>query len=185
MMPATVRELAAGRAVKVTRLFQFEFLSSTQRFWDGLNYLTAGGEQWQGAGKLISVSGLEWAEGLAASAATFTLAGTTPELIDAAIRGDTEVAERPCAIFLQFLSERYVALDDPVAVWAGTMDRMIFRGGVKTQTISLTAETLFVERNHASNGLLTDSDQQYRWPGDRALEFAPTLIHKTEDWLRG
>lgn len=185
MMPETVRELAAGRAVKVTRLFRFEFASSTQRFWDGLNYLTAGEQRWQGAGKLISVSGLEWAEGLAASQASFSLSGTTPELVAAAISSDTEVKGRPCAVFLQFLSDRYVALDDPVGVWAGRMDQIIFKGNLRKQELSLTAETLFVDRVRSPNGLLTDTDQQARWPGDRGLEFAPTLLNKTVDWLRG
>lgn len=184
-MPETVREMAAGRAVAVARLFRFEFRSSTQRFWDGLNYITAGGQQWQGAGKLISVSGLEWAEGLGASQATFQLAGTTPELILAARNSKTEVKGRPCAVFLQFLSDRYVPLDQPVAVWAGIMDRIVFRGNVKQQVLSMNAETVFAERVRSPNGLLTDSDQQVRFPGDRGLEFPPSLINKTENWLRG
>ena len=185
MMPETVRELAAGRAVKVTRLFRFEFLSSTQRFWDGLNYLTAGGQQWQGAGKLISVTGLEWAEGLGASQATFTLSGSTSDLVNAAINSETEVNGRPCAVFLQFLSDRSVALDSPVGVWAGCMDRIVFKGDVNRQSLSMTAETLFVDRVRSPNGLLTDTDQQARWPGDRGLQKMPELIQKSVDWLRG
>lgn len=185
MMPETVRELAAGRSVAVTRLFRFEFANSTQRFWDGLNYLDAGGQQWQGAGKLISVSGMEWAEGLGAGKVTFGLSGTTPDLINAARNSRTEVNDRPCAVFLQFLSERYVALDQPVGVWAGTMDRIVFSGSLKTKTLSLTAETLFVDRIRSTNGLMTQSDQMSRWPDDTGLNFMPTLINKTVDWLRG
>lgn len=185
MMPETVREMAAGRAVKVARLFQFDFLSGTKRFWDGLGDLPAGGHTWQGAGDLISVSGLEWAEGLAAAQATFLLAATTPEIIQVALTAEIEAKNRPCAVMLQFLSERYVALDQPVGVWAGRMDRPIFKGDVRNQQINLTAETLFVDRIRAPWGLQTDTDQQARFPGDRGFEFMPTLINKDVDWLRG
>jgi hypothetical protein len=185
MMPALVRELAAGGSVAVTRLFQFNFASGTKRYWDGLGPITIAGNVWEGAADLISVSGLEWAQGLAASQVTFTLAGTTPELIEAAINGDIEAKQRPCSVYLQFLNAAYDPLDDIIPIWAGRMDRPIFRGTVTSQQISLQAESLFVERIRAPWGLLTDTDQQARFPGDRGLEFMPSLINKTEDWLRG
>lgn len=184
MMPETVREIAAGTAVAVARLVRMDFTSRTVRFWDGVGYLTAGGEEWQGHGGLISISGMEQAEGLGASQATFTLDGTTPELLEAARTSDVEVKNRPIAVFLQFLSDRYVPLDQPVAVWAGRMDRMSASIGLKTQSLSLTAESLFVERIRAPWGLQTDSDQQARWPGDLGYSFMPSLRYKSVPWLR-
>jgi hypothetical protein len=184
MMPETVREMAAGNKVAVTRLFEFEFASKTGRYWDGFNTLSAGGFDWQGSAGIIGVSGLEWAEGLSASQATFTLSGTTPELVEAAINSEEEVTDRPCAVFIQFLSARYVPLDQPVAIWTGIMDRLVFKGDVKNQQLSLQAETLFVDRVRSPNGLLTDPDHQARWPGDLGMQFAPKLIHATVDWLR-
>lgn len=186
MMPETVQEMASGNAVSVTRLFEFEFQSSTQRFWDGLNYLETGdGRRWQGAGKLISVSGLEYAENMAAQPASFSLSGATPELLAVAINADTEIKNRPCAVYLQFLSAKYTPLDDPIAIWVGRMDTLSFKGNLNNQTLTLNAETLFVERTRSPYGLLTDTDQQARWPGDLGLVFAASLKHKTTNWLRG
>lgn len=184
MMPETVRELAAGRSVAVAQLFEFEFRSSTQRFWDGLNYLTAGSRQWQGAGKLISATGLEYASDMSASPATFTLSGATPELIAFAIASEFEVKERPCAVYIQFLSSRFAALDNPIAIWSGKMDQLSFKGDVKNQSLSLSAETLFVGRARSQNGLQTDRDQQARWPGDLGMSIMPKLKNKTVNWLR-
>ena len=65
------------------------------------------------------------------------------------------------------------------------MDTVSLSAGLGRQSISLTAETLFVDRVRAPWGLQTDTDQQARWPGDRGFEFAPSLIFKTVNWLRG
>lgn len=186
MMPSTVAEMAAGRSVAVTRLFEFAFTSSTQRFWDGLGYLdTTDARRWQGAGKLIGVSGLEYAENLAAQPATFSLSGATPELVAAAIDGETEVKNRPVRVYLQFLTSRYVPLDAPIAIWAGRMDVLTFSGTATQQNLSLSAETLFVDRIRAPYGLQTDTDQQARYPGDLGMVFMPELKNKTTNWLRG
>lgn len=184
-MPELVRDLAAGGSVAVTRLFQFNFASGTKRFWDGIGPIDIAGNEWEGAADVISVSGMSWAEGIAASQVTFTLSGTTPELIEAAINSGIEAKRRPCSVYIQFLSARYTPLDSIIPVWAGRMDRPVFRGTVDSQQISMQAESLFVERIRAPWGLLTDTDQQARYPGDRGLVFMPSLINKTEDWLRG
>lgn len=185
MMPATVAALAAGHRVSRAVLAEFAFRSSTQRFWDGLRWLTAGGQQWLGAGQLISIDGLEHAAGMGASAATFRLSGVDATLLAIAADSRSEVAGRRCAVYWQFLDESTgTALDDPIALWVGTMDVMTFAAGVDAQSITLTAETRFSRRVRAPWGMLTDADQQARYPGDRGLEFMPTLISKTVDWLR-
>lgn len=185
MMAETVQALSEGRHVAVATLFEFQFLSRTVRFWDGTGKLTAGGSEWDGSGKVITVSGLEQAAGLGAGAATFTLSGTTPELLAAAVTAEIEVKNRPCAVYIQFLSDPYTVYDEPQAVWAGNMDTLVFKGDVRNQSITLTAESLFVERIRAPYGYMTDTDQQARWPGDRGFEFMPKLINKTVPWLTG
>lgn len=185
MMPSVVREKAAGREVLVAQLYEFQFLSQTCRFWNGLGFLdTLDERRWQGAGKVISVSGLQYPTAQASASATFTLSGSTPELLGAAINSDTEVTGRPCAVYLQFLTGRYKPLDAPVAVWSGNMDVLSFSGDVKNQSLSLSAETLFVDRVRSPYSYQTDRDQQARYPGDRGYEFMPQLRNKTVPWLR-
>jgi hypothetical protein len=185
MLPDTVSALAAGDRVGVATLFEFQFASSTQRFWDGLGWLTAGGHRWQGSSKIISVSGLEQSRGLSAPQANFVLSGATNELISLAANSDEEVTGRPCAVYIQFLGRPFQTLDTPIALWTGTMDVMSFRAGVRDQSITLSAETLFDRRARAPYSYMTDTDQQARWPGDRGMEFMALLINKTVKWLRG
>lgn len=185
MLPDTVKELAAGHRVRAATLFEFEFTSATQRFWDGHGYLTANGHDWLGFGEMGSVSGLEQSRNMGAPQTTFKLSGVDDNLIAIAVNSASEVTGNPCTVYLQFLSSAGVPLDTPVAIWAGTMDTLTFQAGAKNQSITLTAETLFVDRVRAPWGLYTDTDQRARWPGDRGFEFVASLIFKTVSWLRG
>lgn len=186
MMPETVAELAGGLSVKAGILFQFEFLSQTMRFWDGLRDLTShDGRVWQASGSVISVSGLEHRPNMGASPATFSMSGAQSELIQFAAGTQQEVVGRPCAVFVQFLSSHLVPLDNPVALWSGNMDTLSFRAGEGQQSITLTAESLFVNRIRAPYGFMTDRDQQTRFPGDTGMSLMPKLIHKSVTWLRG
>lgn len=185
MLPDTVAALAGKNRVSVATLYEFKFASSTRRFWNGLGYLTAGGEEWQGAGKIISISSMEQARGMTAPQASFTLTGASDDLIAFAANSEAEVKGYPCAVYLQFLGGPFQTLDDPIAIWTGVMDLMSFRAGVRNQSITLTAESLFDRRARAPFGYMTDTDQQMRWPGDRGMEFMALLINKTVKWLRG
>lgn len=185
MMPETVAHLAEGGVVTAATLFEFEFLSQTLRFWDGVRSLTtADARVWQGSGSVISASGLEHRPRMGAAPATFTMSGVQNELIQFAAGNQQEVVGRPCAVFIQFLSSDYTPLDNPVAIWAGNMETLRFRAGFGEQTISLTAETLFVKRIRAPYGFMTDRDQQVRYPGDTGMQFFPMLINKAVNWLR-
>lgn len=184
MLPSVVRELAGGHRVSAAFLFEFNFLSGTQRFWDGVGYLTANGHDWLGFGEMLAVSGLEQGRGMTAPQVTFTLSGVDSNLLAVAVNGASEATGRPCAVYLQFLSAAGVPLDDPVAVWVGTMDTPSFSTGVKNQKISMTAETLFVERVRSPHGFMTDTDQRARWPADKGFEFVASLVWKVVNWLR-
>lgn len=185
MLPGVVSHLANGLTLGVAFLFEFQFLSNTIRFWDGLgDFTTLDSRQWMPSGGVISVSGLEHSREMTAPQATFTLSGATPELIALAAGSDHEYTGRPCTVYMQFLADKMTPLDHPVAIWSGQMDVMSFAAGVDNQSITLTAETLFIDRIRAPNGYMTDTDQQARWPGDRGMEFMPRMRNKTVNWLR-
>lgn len=186
MMPSTVAHLASGLSVSAGILFQFEFLSQTMRFWDGLRTLTTVDDRtWQGSGSVISVSGLEHRPNMGASPATFTMSGVQNEFIQFAAGNQQEVVGRPCAVFIQFMADETTPLDNPVAIWSGNMDTLSFRAGSGDQSITLTAESLFVNRIRAPYGYMTDRDQQTRFPGDTGMTLMPVLINKSVTWLRG
>lgn len=178
--------LAAGSVVNRAVLVKLEFTSATQYLFEGLGQLAAGGTWWTGFGELVKVEGLEQPMRGSAPVATFTLSGVDPNFVSYASNSASEVTGRPISVYIQFLSERLKALDNPVAIYTGTMGVMTFSGtGPRERSISVTAESLFSDRASAPYSFLTDVDQKARYPGDRGLEFAGSLRNKTVNWLRG
>lgn len=186
MLPETVAAKAAGQRVAVATLFEFQFKSQTVRFWDGLRKLvTADGREWIGSGAVISASGLQQSRDLSAPQATFTLSGADDDLMAFAAGSIEEVTGRPVGVFIQFLSDKFVPFDSPIAVWSGIMDTLSFSAGAGVQTITLTAESLFIGRVRSPYAYMTDADQQARWPGDTGMSQMPSLVNKQVTWLRG
>lgn len=185
MLPGVTQYMAGNHRVGVATLFRFEGRTRTLQLWDGHRTLkTLDGQKWIASGKLISASGLEQSRGMTAPQATFTLEGATDDMVNWAANAETEITNRPCSVFAQFLTSRYEPLDMPISVWSGVMDTMNVNAGVKNQVISLSAEQLFVARIRALYGFMTDQDQQARWPGDLGLEFMPQLRNKKTKWMR-
>lgn len=183
--------LARGDTVPVTVLVELEFASSTQRFRDGIGLLTTSdGRTWIGLTSpdtgisLLSMSGLSQAQNAAAPTGTLTLSGVTQEILDIAVSSESEVKDRPMTAYLQFLTDDGAPLGDPVAFYSGLMDVMSFAGsGPRDRTISVTVESLFVNRIRSPFSYYTDRDQQGRFSGDRGMEFTASLISKTVPWL--
>jgi hypothetical protein len=184
--PQTLAALAAGSTVNRAALVQLDFTSGTKYLFEGLGILQTAGQDWLGFGHLVRVTGMEQASRGNAPVATFTLSGVDREFVNYASNSASEVKGRPLTVFAQFLADRMQPLDSPLAVYTGEMDVMRFSAqGPRERSITVTVESLFSDRASAPYSFLTDVDQKARYPGDRGLEFAPTLRNKTVNWLRG
>jgi hypothetical protein len=182
----TQAELAQGGQVAVARLVKLEFTSGTKYLWDGKGHLQAGGQTWLGFGELGTMSGLEQAVQGTAPQAQFLLSGVDSDFVRYAAQSEIEVKDRPISVFLQFLSASMIALDDPVAIYVGLMDVMGFNANdPSSRSISVSAESIFIDRIRSTYSYYTDTDQKGRSPADRGLEFVATLKNKTVNWLRG
>ena len=181
--PETIAEAARQPTVRVALLLSFAFASGTQRYWTGFGPLDAGGNLWQGSGDLIQVDGLSAPTGTVAAPTTVSISGVDPDFVTAARNASDEVKGRALKVFLQFFTEDWQPLDNPVLIWSGVMDQMQYSAeGQHTRAISLSAEGIWAGRNRPPFGLLTSADQKARYPGDRGLDRTADLVQKTIRW---
>lgn len=174
---------AAGQTVRASMLFYFDFTTGARRFWAGFGDLEAGGETWIGAGQLIEVEGLAAATGTVAAATTFTLSGVDADFVALARNTSDAVKGRRVRVYLQFFTEGWQPLDEPVVIWSGIMDVMQYTAeGPGLRRITLTAELIWTDRNRPPYGLLTSADQKARYPGDKGLDRTASLAQKTIAW---
>lgn len=178
--PAVLAALA-GRSIAAVPLVFFDFLSQPMYLWQGHGQLVAGGQTWAGTGDLGTLDGVNSAISDAAQAVTFTLSGVTPAIQGLALSAQSRVRGRTIIVYVQFFdATQMTALGDLLSVWSGVMDVMTFAAqGPASRSITLTAEGDNADRRRPRFGLLTDADQQARYPGDTALRFRPAMRFKT------
>lgn len=184
---STVEAYVAGRSIAGTVLVFMDFVDAPRRWWPGFGDLVAGGQTWQGTGELISVDGLEQPMGTAAPQTTFMLSGVDSTIVTLARNSSDKVKGRRVVVYVQFFqldgTQAWVPLDSPAAVWTGKMDQMKYAAqGPASRSVTVTAESLWVNRSRPPFGLYGNTDQIARFPGDRGLEQVSDLVNKTIRW---
>jgi len=190
-------KLLKSQLLGLPGLAEFDFESGLQRYWTGLGKLTTlDGRMWQGIGNFGSVSDIVTKEGLVAEKITFEIAR------EAEVDGDliaieaTEFGEavrqamqeeyegRRCAIYAQVMNmETGECEGSPEPIWAGFMSQPEAEIRPETFAMRISAESLFVEGLDPPHAYLTNVDQQARFPGDLACEFAAELSQRQVNWF--
>ena len=186
--PETLKEVLAGRTVRLSYLVELQFSSGSTRLWTGYGSLVSGGFTWSGVGDLGSLSNLEQAVNGQAPETTLVLSGISSTLIPK-FRDEfpDEADGRPVRVYIQYHNEvddqPLTLFNQPYAVWSGRMKTPTFRGqDESTREIALMAESLFSLRAKPNSSLYTDSDLKQRHPNDRGLESIATLKSKVVTW---
>lgn len=182
---STLAAYAAGRRVALAVLVECDFAEGVNRFWlTGQGTLEAGGYDWMGTGELVSTSAIGTGQGDGADKMEFTLSGVSTELL--ALAQDAEsVRGQRITVYGQFLdADSLQPYDD---MWplptADVMSTIGFAAtGPGQRAITITAESIFAARDRARYAFYTVRDQEERFPGDRGLEYIPTLKNKEVIW---
>lgn len=182
-LPSVVAAAVAGRVIRVAPLVRLDYASGTTRVWAGFGTLTAGGYDWTGLGDLGAIGAIESPMGGTAPMVTLTLSGVKPEMVATVLDSQAEVKGRGAAIYFQHFDENQQTLDDPLAVFVGTMDTIkISTATADTRVVELTLEWLFSRRSLSPFGYLSDTDQKALYPTDKGLEFVSAMQNKTVKW---
>lgn len=198
LFPDAVRSQAQGLHVIASLFITFDFLTTPIRVWEGDGPLDRAGFTWRGMGTRVagdgsplqSIEGLEEAVNGQAPQLTLTLSGVDQTVV-AAAREDVanhEIEGRDLTIQIGFFDATQpglVPLDNLLTLGIWSMQKPSFTAtGPSVRTINLPCETLFAQRSRAPFGLLTDRDQQRRFPGDLGCQFPPTLVDRDVAWPR-
>jgi hypothetical protein len=184
---AILDQIASG-VVRRAALVQLEFRTQTMRVWQGFGSLVAGGETWDGLGKLNSISAITAAPGGAAGQLTIELSGVDSGLQMLAMNEvDDEARGRFITVLVQYFDAAWQPLGAPKARWLGTMDTLKISSqntddGGRIRTITLTAESWAADRSSPAFGSYSDRDQQARFAGDRGCERVTELQNKVSIW---
>lgn len=169
----TVTEMLAGRNINTALGVWFDFASGVERVWLGRGTFTArDGTEWSGMGELGSIDGLAPAAGLSTDPITLTLSGLDETFINMTRQQASEIRGRRCGVYILMFDENFAPLDNPYLVELYLMDKASFTvdGETRQMSITVTAEPLFSTKHVPRFALMSDQDQQTKYPGDKIFE---------------
>ncbi|MGL4968452.1 MAG: hypothetical protein ACRC67_44985 [Inquilinus sp.] len=193
-----IRAQARGQHVVCALFVTFFFKGSTLQVWEGDGPISRGGVEWLGMGQRVdgsgnplqSIDGLEQAANGTAPQLSLRLNGVDSTVVTAAKSTvPDEIEGRDLTVQIGFydatIPGALVPLGDLLTLGLWTMQKPSFTAtGPTLRTITLPCETLFAQRSRAPFGMLTDRDQQRRFPGDLGCQFPPKLVDRDVAWPR-
>lgn len=147
------------------------------RLWTGYGDRLIDGQTYQGAGNLLSISGLEEVNDLSAKSAAVIVSGIPSEYVSLALKQPYQ--RRTCRILWGVRD-----VDDFVEVFSGKMNQMPIEDSGESSTITITVESKLVELGRALVRRYTHESQQARYPGDTFFSFVADIQDKGVPWGR-
>lgn len=179
----TLSDETEKQVVRPILLASFDFDGEIERAWTGIGELQWDGHTWYGAGNLGKVSTVEETTELKATGASFQLSGIPADLIEDI--SSAPIQGRKAQMYLGFMDEDFQNLIlDPVLIFDGRLDTAEIADSGDTATITLTAENRLRDLERTRTRRYTDAEQQRRFPGDKGLEYVPSLQDKEILWGR-
>ena len=169
----SVQEMLEGRNIYAALGVWFDFASGEERVWLGRGTFTArDGTEWSGLGELAAVDGIQSSAGLSTEPITMTLSGLDTSILDMTRAQASEIRGRRCGVYLLMFDENAQPIDSPYLIDLYLMDKANFTvsGETRQMSITVTAEPLFSTKHIPRFSLMTDQDQQTRYPGDKIFE---------------
>lgn len=168
---AAAEMLLTGQVVNMAVAVKLDLLDETLRLWRGHGAIeTNDGQSWEGLGKFGDISGMDFSPDAATEPLTMTLSGLDAEIANAARHQQTHMRGRTVSIYVLLFDVAFQPLDMPYLCQMAIIDRGVLRSSGDSFTLELTAEPLFASKHIPALNLVTDADQQARYPGDKVFE---------------
>jgi hypothetical protein len=177
----TAQAVLAGHLVRARLGVKLGLAAGPLYLCMGDSFKDSSGQRWEGLGVLGELSGLQCGAEAVTSPLTMTLSGvisddtTRKELFstlkDAALSSTAELAGRTVSVYLLlFDATMGQPVDAPYVLQIYQIGNASLRYDGAAVTYTLSADPLFGGKHIPPLNLLSDADQQAKYPGDAALE---------------
>lgn len=181
------RDLTAGfeaeviaRALRPVLFYEGEFASGTLRLWSGVGSISWSGNNWVGAGNLLSVSEIDETTEIRAAGTTVSLSGLNPSIISAALGQARQGL--PGRVWIGALAADGSIIADPFMAFEGRLDVPEISRSADACTVSISYESRLIDLERPRERRITHEDQQIDYPGDRGREYVASLQDKVVIW---
>lgn len=131
-------------------------------------------------GHLMAIANIQEGVGTQATGTKITLSGL--EIEEGRDFADEAFRNRRVNIYLALLDEAGAVIPVPYMIFGGLGDSSVLAIAADGVTFTLNAENSMISLQQAAVALLTDADQQARYPGDKGLEYAGRMKNAQIKW---
>lgn len=161
----------SGQVVNMSVAVKLELTDETLFLWRGAGSLTTNdGVTWEGLGKFGDISGLDFSPDAATDPITLTLSGLDATLAEYARTQQDTLRGRVVSVYVLMFDSQWQPLDMPYLCQLAVIDLARLKYSNDSFVLELVAEPLFASKHLPSLNLVTDADQQSRYPGDKIFE---------------
>jgi hypothetical protein len=183
-MPEISADLARALARGDAPMFLafFDHPSGEKRFWSRTGILRFDGHDWNGAGKLGSVSGATRSTNLVINEITFSLSGVPA---DASAMLSGSVRNRSAKVWRGAISRRgrvTVDYDDPMLDVLLDYQKLSAQPQSGTATISMVGQQGFFVLDRAQDVAFSDQQQRADFAADCGMALVHTFVNKESNW---
>lgn len=163
--------LLAGQIVNMAIGVELDLLHEKLVLWRGQGSVTTNdGREWEGLGTFGDISGLNFGYESATDPIVMTLSGLNNELAQAARDQESQMRGRTVSVYVLLFDSDWRPVDMPYLCQIAIIDRVSLKYSDDSYVLELTAEPLFASKHLPALNLVTDADQQSRYPGDKIFE---------------
>jgi hypothetical protein len=153
------------------------FDTGTVWLWNGIGDLVIDGSTYAGAGDLLGITLADEDESLSAKGISIQLSGVSSTMISYAL--NEHYKYRTVKVRIGTITAGVVA---SYQVFSGRMDVMTFDDTGDTSTVTLTAESRFIDFDRIRDHRWTSEDQKALYPGDKAFDGLNVLQEAKIQW---
>lgn len=154
------------------------FDSATLRFWNGYQSITVAGEEYIGAGNLLSISTIQENNEIRANGVSIELNGIPSDIISVALSEPYQ--NREAKIYTGTVSEDLTV--QSYLAFSGLMDTMVIAEDGGTARISLALENQLITLERSRELRYTSREQRRLFSGDRGLDFVDNIQDRKIEW---
>ena len=152
------------------------------RAWSGVGNLIYGGNTFTGTGTFGTISAVEETTEMKATGLTLSLSGIPAALISTSLNSIRQGL--PGIVYLGALDSAGALIADPLVLFSGLVDVPKVDEDGETATISISLESLEVDRERSRVRRYTPEDQYLIDATDRGFEYVASLQDKQIIWGR-
>jgi len=172
----------ATDTIRPRMLVFMDFPSAARRFWTGVGNLSWGGNTYQGAGDLLTITEVSEVVGVEARGAQVVLSGIDQNNLSDALAENYR--RKALKYWLALVNKDRSIIGDPVLLFSGKMSKATIYEGGQSSTIEMVAENDLAGFNRAKELRWNDQDQRRLHPGDSFFKFLASSQDRKVPWGR-